>query len=156
MKEHLRKRTFWHLFIIAASVLLLVGVGFFVVARFFTPTADQEHSINQSGIEKVVYSSSQAVPNYDNSERTVTDPSVLAQISSQLRTNSIKPSGSGSGNQQMGCTGGLQINLKVYYKDGNTQDVNIGYCAKEYYSSNSKGDLNGFYNYFIQNFVSKK
>lgn len=153
MKEHLRKRTFLHLFMIVGSVLLLVLVSFVVLARFFAPPAGHEVITNSSNLEKVIYSSSQAVLNYDNSEKTITDPSDLQNINNQLLSNDIEPKEGGSGVNN-GCTGGKSINLQLFKKDGAVQKVNISRCANNYSSTNSSGNLEGFYNFFVDNYVN--
>lgn len=153
MKEHLRKRTFLHLFIIVGSVLLLVLVSFAVLVRFFAPPAGHEVITNSSNLEKVIYSSSQAILNYDNSEKTITNPSDLQSIGNQLINNNIQTKEGGSGVDD-GCTGGKTINLQIYKKDSSVQKVNISRCANNYSSTNSSGNLEGFYNFFVDNYVN--
>lgn len=106
--------------VIVIAALALVSIGAFLAV------ATRQHPVPT--LSSVQYSQSKAVPGWDDSAHTTTDPSRLTQLRSTLMRNGWSPS-SGNPARQNGCAGGLTTRLALSFTDGTHSTLTVYECG---------------------------
>ncbi len=78
----------------------------------------------------VSYRQSQAVPGFDDSTHTTTDPGRLAELRRVLHDDGWLPGDTGRGAND-GCTGGITTHLRMTLGDGTTSELVTYRCGND-------------------------
>jgi hypothetical protein len=79
-------------------------------------------------LSKVSYSQTKAVPGWDDSTRTTTDPAQLKALHDVLQNDHWAP---GPAEPQTGCAGGLGTNLAMTFQDGSKATLHVYECGAQ-------------------------
>jgi hypothetical protein len=82
------------------------------------------------GLTSVAYSQSQAVPNFDDSTHTTTDPQRLAALTKVLRDDGWQPVRTIVVSKP-GCAGGITTRLKLTLTGGGTTTLQTYRCGND-------------------------
>ncbi len=115
---------------ITLAALITLFSGLFALALWFTATSDAGRSIPSTGsITKVEYSRQRALPDSDESVRSVSDGTMLRRLEIALRDSGWIP-----GRERWdadGCEGGTRTMLAIHYSDGKVRRYDGYRCGDE-------------------------
>lgn len=104
--------------VIVAFIVFTIGT---TVVLNFAPKPVQQ-------LSKVSYNQTKAVPGWDDTTTTTTDPAQLGALHEVLVKDKWAPGSSAANN---GCAGGLATNLAMTFTDGSSAKLRVYQCGRD-------------------------